>query len=130
MVEEPFRHPAAPPRPSEAALEGATGEAVLGPQAFGMRRSVHEHDRPRDWLHGKRRQRSAGERLFLFGFLAFRLRNCGMLWKSAEVLIRQQISKRGKKGWQAGTGDKMANLETSSIVRKTHLETNQTVFGL
>lgn len=48
-----------------------------------------------------------------------------MLWKSAKVLIRQQISKRGKKGWQAGTRDKMANLETSSIVRKTHLEMNQ-----
>lgn len=48
-----------------------------------------------------------------------------MLWKSAKVLIRQQISKRGKKGWQAGTRDKMASLETSSIVQKTHLETNQ-----
>lgn len=48
-----------------------------------------------------------------------------MLWKCATVLIRQQISKREKKGWQAGTRDKMANLETSSIVRKTHLETNQ-----
>lgn len=55
-------------------------------------------------------QRSTAEMLFLSGFLAFRLRNCGMLWKSAKVLIRQRISKWGKMGRQAGTRDKMANL--------------------
>lgn len=59
---------------------------------------------------GTRPRCSSGEMLFLFAFLDFRLRNCAMLWKSAKVLIRQRISKQGKKGWQAGTRDKMANL--------------------
>lgn len=71
---------------------------------------VHGQDLAQARPQGTQRQSSTGEMLFLFGFLAFRLRNCGMLWKSAKVLIRQRISKRGKKGWQAGTRDKMANL--------------------
>lgn len=48
-----------------------------------------------------------------------------MLWRSAKALIRLQVSKRGKKCWQAAAADKTAGLETSSIVQKMHLETNQ-----
>lgn len=71
---------------------------------------VHGQDVARATPQGTQPQSSTAEMLFLFDFLAFRLGNCGMLWKSAKVLIRQRISKRGKKGWQAGTRDKMANL--------------------
>lgn len=63
--------------------------------------------------------------LFLFVVLAFRPGSCGTQWRSAKALIRLQVSKRGKKGWQAAAADKTAGLETSSTVQKMHLETNQ-----
>lgn len=94
---------AAPSCSHQAALE------VVARALWGHCR-IHGQDLAQASPQGTQPQCFTGEMLFLFGFLAFRLRNCGMLWKSAKVLIRQRISKQGKTGWQAGTRDKMANL--------------------